>query len=59
MYSAIVDSNKPFFATFAVLLPHEPYEVREVYLSRRNPAALQMRSHVPDITTVMVQSSGA
>jgi arylsulfatase A-like enzyme len=39
--------GRPFFACVSVQPPHDPYVAPEEYMSRYNPAALQMRPNVP------------
>lgn len=47
---------KPFFAALSVQPPHDPYVAPEEFMSRYNPAHLEMRPNVPNVKRVMEQA---
>lgn len=49
-------SAKPFFAALSVQPPHDPYVAPEEFMSRYNPAHLEMRPNVPNVKRVMEQA---
>jgi arylsulfatase A-like enzyme len=49
-------SAQPFFAVLSVQPPHDPYLAPPEYMSRHNPANLQMRPNVPAIARIEAQA---
>ncbi len=47
---------KPFFAALSVQPPHDPYVAPEEFMSRYNPAHLEMRPNVPNVKRVQEQA---
>lgn len=48
--------GSPFFAVLSVQPPHDPYLAPAEYMSRHNPARLQMRPNVPPIERIQAKA---
>ncbi|MBZ2184584.1 MAG: sulfatase [Bryobacter sp.] len=48
--------GKPFFACLSVQPPHDPYAAPEQYMSRYNPARIELRPNVPRVARLEAQA---
>jgi len=44
--------DEPFFAVLSVQPPHDPYTAPEEWMKRHNPAGVQLRENVPNVSSV-------
>ena len=50
------DDSQPFFCVLSVQPPHDPYVCPEKWQGRHNPAGIQLRANVPDVSRVVCQA---